>query len=91
MAVVQVYYRLIFLPALDLDVFELHCAERFDEGLCEARVGEQGDVVVDCSAADLVAVGEFALRVVLGHVDDEVEGVCGNHVHDLVVAFFVGP
>ena len=31
--------------------------------------------MVDCSATNLVAVGEFALRVVLGHVDDEVECV----------------
>ena len=47
--------------------------------------------MVDGSATNAIAVGQFALRVVLRHVDDEGEAVVGNHIHHLVRTVLVGP
>ena len=50
----------VFLPALNLDVLFAEGAECFDEGFGQTDVGHQRDVVVDCPAADAVAVGQLA-------------------------------
>ena len=66
------------MPALYLDVVDSQGAEGFDEGLCEAHVGHQRDVVVYGSTADAIAVCELSAGVVLRLVDDEVELMLGN-------------
>jgi len=80
----------VFLPALDLEVFEFLLGEGFDEGLGKTCVGHQRDVVVDGCTTYLVAVGQFALGLILRHIDDEFEAVLGNEV-EYVLAFLIGP
>ena len=81
----------ILLPRLDLDVALREGGEGLDVSLSQPDVGHQRRVVVDGSAADAVAVCQFTLGVVLGHIDDEGKAVLGYHVHHVVVAFLVGP
>ncbi len=59
----------------------------------ETRVGKKRNVVVYCSTTDAIAIGQFALGVVLRNVYDEVELVLGNHLHHVrnACAFLVGP
>ena len=53
----------ILLPTLHLQPLQPHCAERLDESRGEPCVGDERDVVIDGTATDAVAVGEFALGV----------------------------
>lgn len=82
---------IVFLPTLDLDVFKSEGSEGFNEGFCQTHIGHQGDVVVDGAATNAITIGQFALGVVLGNVDNQVEFVVSNHLHDIVVAFLIGP
>ena len=81
----------ILLPALDLDVLELHRAEGLDECLGKAHVGHQGNIVVDGTTTDAITIGELALGLVLRHVDDKVELMVGYHVHHLVISILIRP
>lgn len=83
-------WELIFLPRCDADAVDRACHECFDEREREAGVGEQGCVVVNGMAAYAVAVGEFALGVVLGDVDYQVDCVVANYIKH-GETFFVGP
>ena len=79
------------MPTLYLDIVFLESAEGIDESLGEADIGHQWNIVVDGAAANLVAVGKLALRLVLGHIDNEVESVLGDEVEHIVVAVFIWP
>lgn len=57
---------LVFLPALDLKIFQFRLAEGFDEGFCETCVRHQRDVMIDGATTDAVAVGQFSFAVVFG-------------------------
>lgn len=48
---------LIFLPALDLNVLDLHLAEGFDESTCQTGIRNQRDIMIDGTATNLVAIG----------------------------------
>ena len=68
-------WGLVFLPGCDGYGLQGAGKECADVGTGESCVGEEGYVVIDCRTTDFVAVGEFALGVVFGDVDDEVDGV----------------
>ena len=82
---------IVLLPALNLDVVLREGGEGFDEGLGKAHVGHQRCVVVDGATTYAITIGQLSLGVVLRHVDDKVELVGSNHVHDVVLSFLVGP
>ena len=90
----QIYgnsYLLVFLPALNLDVFFVHITESADESTCQAGVGDQWNVVIDRCTTDLLAIGQLALAVVFRNVDNQFEHVLAEHIHDVQVALFVRP
>ena len=82
---------IVFLPALDLDVFELEGTERLDESLGKAGIGDQWDIVVDSVTTDVIAIGQLALGLVLRDVDDEIELMLSHEVDDVVFAILVWP
>ena len=82
---------LVFLPALDLYLFELHPAEGIDECACQACIGNQRDIVVDCRTADFVSVGQLPFAMVFRYVDDQLEDMFAEHLHDVVFSLFIGP
>ena len=47
--------------------------------------------MVDGTTTDAIAIGQLTLGVVLRHVDNQRKLMLGNHVHHIVLAFFVGP
>lgn len=63
----------ILLPTLDLQSIDSYCAEYLNECGGKAGVGNEWDVVIDGAATDAVAVGMFALGVVLRNDDDDVK------------------
>ena len=54
------YYLSILLPALDVEVIELHGAESVDESRCQTCVGDEWHVEVDGCTANLISVALFA-------------------------------
>ena len=93
---VQVRFKnglFVFLPALDLNVFQFGSAEGFDEGFGQAGIRHQRNVVIDGAAADTVPVGQFAFTVVFRNVHNQVELMVGNHLHHVVfgVRTFIRP
>ena len=73
----------VLLPALNLQLILAQCAECLDEGGSKTGIGEQRNVVVDGTTTDSVTIGELTLGVILRDVDDEVELVVGNHLHNV--------
>ena len=63
----------ILLPTLNLQSLDSYCAECLDESRDKSCVGDERDVVIDGAATDAVAVGMFALGVVLRNDDDDVK------------------
>lgn len=79
-------------PCLDFDVVEALRAEGVDEGGGKTGVGDEGNVEIDGCTANLVAVGEFTHREVLGHVDYHVDVVAVEQVERLwLLSFLAGP
>ena len=47
--------------------------------------------MVNGTTTNAVTIGQLALRMVLRHVDNQVERMVGNHVHHIVLTLFVRP
>ena len=61
----------VLLPALDLYIFQLHGSKGLDECLCQTDIRHQGDIVVDGTTPNLIAISELARGVVLWHIDNQ--------------------
>ena len=84
--------HLVLLPALDLDIALLQLAASLDECAGQTSVGDQRNIVVDRSAADLVTIGQLAVSVVLRNVHDQIETVVRDHIHHIQTDLtLVGP
>ena len=81
----------VILPGGDTDLVGAFGKECFHESGSEAGVGEQRNVMVNSATAYAVSVGEFALGVVLGNVDDKVNLMICNKVKHIIGAILIGP